>query len=322
MSSAACVPAPDDSAPAAHHPPTLGWALRRVRHALAPPSTRALLALFERLRLQRQYAAELRLLVRRARLFTPTVAGKVASLAGSKPDVALETFVSAFVRDHFELDEAVFGDGFELWAESATESVPLLLRGTDRVFYGDERSQLVAEIAETFGEALADRLEAIDPPPHAVLCRRLTRSPYAGVVAFSRWALGDVSNPVLFFHQHHADELVLPWTRRGVARAARLVREADDFQAPTLALARWLEHAPVEHGPLLVDAVLGRQDAKAWSPRAIRPCHACGFPPTARKWQDATGRHLLLDASIYAGAHSRPPDARPEEDPNEFDFGE
>jgi hypothetical protein len=95
----------------------------------------------------------------------------------------------------------------------------VLLRGTDRcngidtqgyrpgyalqwalvqdVFYGDERSQLVAEVAETFGEALADRLEAIDPPAHEVLCRRLTRSPYAGVVAFSRWALGDVSNPVI-----------------------------------------------------------------------------------------------------------------------------
>jgi hypothetical protein len=259
VSSAACVPAPDESAPSAQHPPTLGWALRRVRHALAPPSTRALLALFERLRLQRHYAAELRLLVRRARLFTPAVADKVASLAGSKPDVALETFVSAFVRDHFELDEAVFGDGFELWAESATESVPLLLRGTDRyngietqgyrpgyalqwalvqdVFYGDERSQLVADVAETFGEAQADRLAAIDPPAHEVLCRRLTRSPYVGVVAFSRWALGDVSNPVLFYHQHHADELVLPWTRRSVARAARLVREADDFQAPILALA-------------------------------------------------------------------------------------
>src|SRR6266536_2268972 len=86
-------------------------------------------------------------------------------------------------------------------------------------------------------------------------------------------------NPLLFYHQHHADELVLPWTRRGVARAARLVREADDFQAPTLALARWLEHAPVEHGPLLVDAVMGRQDADAWSRSAIQPCGACGFPP-------------------------------------------
>src|ERR1700737_3429069 len=98
-------------------------------------------------------------------------------------------------------------------------------------------------------------------------------SPYSALSASSTlWMLPAELpiNPVLFYHQHHADELGLPWTRRGVARAARLVREADDFQAPVLALARWLEHAPVDHGPLLVDAVLGRQVAKAWSPRAIR----------------------------------------------------
>jgi len=308
---------------------------------MAPPRTRALLELFERLRLQRNYAAELRLLVRRARLFTPSVADKVASLARSNPDAALETFISAFQREHFELDEAVCGDGFELWAEAATECVPLLLRGTDRcngiepqgsrpgyalqwalvqdVFNSDERSQLVAEVAETFGVALSDRLEAIEPPAHEVLCRRLTRSPYTGLVSFSRWALGEVSNPVLFYPQHHADELVLPWTSRGVAHAARLVHEADDFQAPMLALARWLEHAPAQHGPLLVDAVLGQKEARAWRPQAIRPCGACGFPPTARTWEDATSRHLLPDASIHAGAHSRPADTRPEEDSDDID---
>ena len=73
--------------------------------------------------------------------------------------------------------------------------------------------------------------------------------------------------------------LLIPWTRRGVARAARLIREADDFQAPMLALARWLEHAPAEHGPLLVDAVMGRQDADAWSRRrSSRAAHADSHP--------------------------------------------
>jgi hypothetical protein len=52
-------------------------------------------------------------------------------------------------------------------------------------------------VAETFGPGLADRLEAADPPEHRVLCRRLARSPYSGLVAFSRWALGDVSNPLI-----------------------------------------------------------------------------------------------------------------------------
>jgi len=66
------------------------------------------------------------------------------------------------------------------------------------VFNDDERPQLIAEVTETFGEGLADRLEATDPPAHQVLCRRLARSPYVGVVAFSRWALGDTpNNPVI-----------------------------------------------------------------------------------------------------------------------------
>jgi len=56
----------------------------------------------------------------------------------------------------------------------------------------------MAEVAETFGAELASRLEAADPPAHQILCRRLARSRYLGVVAFSRWALGDISNnPVI-----------------------------------------------------------------------------------------------------------------------------
>jgi hypothetical protein len=44
-----------------------------------------------------------------------------------------------------------------------------------------------------------------------------------------------------------------------------------------LALARWLEHAPAEHGPLLVDAVIGQPDADAWSSSAIQPCGVSAF---------------------------------------------
>ncbi len=123
-------------------------------------------------------------------------------------------------------------------------------------------------------------------------------------------------NPVLFYHQHHADELVLPWTRRGVAHAAKLIREADDFQAPMLALARWLEHAPAEHGPLLVDAVLGPQDVDAWSRSAIQPCGPCGFPPEVHSRQEASSRHLLTIPALHpvASAPARAPHAYPEED--------
>src|SRR5712691_5203499 len=86
-------------------------------------------------------------------------------------------------------------------------------------------------------------------------------SPYSALSASSRlWMLpaGLPINPLLFLHDHHADELVIPWTRRGVARAARLVREADNFQAPhagARALARACTHRtrPIagrrRHGP-------------------------------------------------------------------------
>ena len=72
------------------------------------------------------------MLVQRARLFTPDIADKVATLARSNPDGALEVFVSAFQREHFELDEAVCDQGFDVWADVAAESLPLLMRGTDR----------------------------------------------------------------------------------------------------------------------------------------------------------------------------------------------
>ena len=319
------------------------WALRRLRCATAPARTGALLRLFGRLQQVREQRTQLRVLVRRARLFTPDVADKVATLARSNPDGALEVFVSAFQREHFELDEAVCDQGFDVWADVAAESLPLLMRGTDRcngidplgsrpgyalqwaliqdVFDGDERAQVIAEVAETFGEALAGRLEAAEPPAHQVLRHRLARSPYYGMLAFSSWALGDVRNPLLFLHDHHADELVIPWTRRGVARAARLVREADNFQAPMLALARWLEHAPTEHGPLLVDAVMGPQDVDAWSRSAIQPCAACGFPPDVHSGREATSRHLLPNRAHHPGAsaRARTPYAYPEEDPEEYD---
>ena len=338
MSSAACAPAPDVFSLGAQRPATLGWALRRLRSATAPPCTGNLLRLFGRLQQVREQRTHLKALVRRARIFTPDVAEKVATLARSNPDGALEAFVSAFQREHFELDEAICEQGFDVWADVAAESIPLLMRGTDRcngiepqgfrpgyalqwaliedVFNGDERSEVIAEVAEAFGEALASRLEAADPPAHHILCRRLARSPYLGVVAFSRWALGDISNnDILNLHQHHADELVIPWTRRGVARA-RLIRAADDFQAPMLALARWLEHAPAEHGPLLVDAVMGRTDADTWSRSAIQPCSACGFPPDVRSGQEAISRQLLPNAALHprASTRVRAPDAYQEED--------
>ena len=141
------------------------------------------------------------------------------------------------------------------------------------------------------------------------------------MLAFSCWALGDVRNPLLFYHQHHADELLLPWTRRGVARATKLIREADDFQAPMFALAGWLEHAPAEHGPLLVDAVMGRQDAASWSRSAIQPCAACGFPPDVNNGQEASSQHLSANLALHRGASALPrtPYAYPEEDPEEYD---
>jgi hypothetical protein len=176
---------------------------------------------FGRLQQLREQTTQLRVLVRRARLFTPDVADKVATLARSNPDCALEAFVSAFQREHFELDEDICEQGFDFWADAAAESIPLLVRGTDRcngieplgyrpgyalqwaliqdVFNDDERSQVIAKVAQSFGKALAHRLAAVDPPAHHILCRRLTQTPYVGVVAFSRWALGDISskNPLI-----------------------------------------------------------------------------------------------------------------------------
>jgi hypothetical protein len=302
--------------------------LRRLRSAAVPPQTSALLRLFPRLQQVRHQRAQLRTLVRRARRFTPAVAADVAVLARSDPDAALATFVAAFQREHFQLDEAICDEGFDFWVEAAAEFIPLLLRGTDRcngiepvgfrpgyalmwaliedVFFDDQRSEVIAEVAEAFGEALAERLAAADPPEHRVLRRRLARTPYAGMVAFSCWALGDVGNPVLFHHAHHADELLIPWTRCGVARAARLVRQADDFEAPILALARWLEHAPAAHGPLLANAALGRPDARTWSPAAIQPCPACGFPPAVRTRDEALGRFLLPDPALHRVDHTAP----------------
>ena len=212
MSSAACAPAPDVLSTPAQRPPTLVWALRRLRCATAPARTGALLRLFGRLQQVREQRTQLRVLVRRARLFTPDVADKVATLARSNPDGALEVFVSAFQRDHFELDEAVCDQGFDVWADVTAESLPLLMRGTDRcngidplgsrpgyalqwaliqdVFDGDERAQVIAEVAETFGEALAGRLEAAEPPAHQLLRHRLARSPYYGMLAFSQLGPG------------------------------------------------------------------------------------------------------------------------------------
>jgi hypothetical protein len=284
------------------------------------------------------------LLARRARLFTPTVADKVAARTRSNPDAALDAFASAFQREHFELDESAFDQGFEFWAQTATDFIPLLMRGTDRcngieatgfrpgyalqwaliqdVFYDDERSQILAQVAETFGEELADRIESVQPPEHQVLCRRLARSPYVGMASFSRWALGDVSfNPVLYHHAHHADSLRVPWTSRGVKRAARLVRGADDFQAPTLALARWLEIAPADHGPLLVDAVVGERNAKTWTRSAVQPCLRCGFPPQVHDWRQATSDELLCNRTLHPDpkASRRLPETYPVEDDNEPD---
>jgi hypothetical protein len=261
-------------------------------------------------------------------MFTPEIADGVARLAQSNPEEALEAFVSAFQRTHFELDEAVSGEGFESWAQATTEYIPLLLRGTDRcngiepqgfrpgyalqwaliepVFYGDEREALIAEVAEAFGEDLADRLEAADPPEHRILLRRLARTPYLGIASFSRWALGDVSsNPILYYHPHHADELRIPWSRRGVARAGRLIRDANDFEAPMLALARWLEVAPAEHGPLLADAVVGIEGVKAWDSAAIRPCRHCGYPPGVHSWEEATSAQLLSKRALHQESSPR-----------------
>ncbi len=100
----------------------------------------------------------------------------MATLARIDPDAALETFVSAFQRRHFQLDESVFDQGFEFWAEESANFIPILMRGTDRcngieplgyrpglalqwaliqdVFYGGERSEVTAEAAEASGPEL------------------------------------------------------------------------------------------------------------------------------------------------------------------------
>jgi hypothetical protein len=128
-----------------------------------------------------------------------------------------------------------------------------------------------------------------------------------GLYLFSCWALGDVRNPLLLYHSHHASELLIPWTRRGVTRAARLVRQADNFQAPALALARWLELAPSVHGALLADAALGRSDAPGWTRASIRPCSDCGFPPMVRTHDEAISRFLFPEPTL-GSAHDRSPE--------------
>jgi len=315
VSSAACAQPASSARRPAQPPPTVARTLRRLRTAAVPPRTVALLGLFARLDLLRRQRRQLTLLVRRARQFTPRVADRVAELAQSDPDAALKAFVSAFQGEHIELDELVSQEGFASWAEAAGERIPLAVRGHDRcngleplgyrpgytllwaliqdVFWDDQRAEVLAEVARTFGENLADRLDAAAPPEHPTLCRRLDRSPYAGLAAFSRWVLGDVRNELLLYPPHHADELVIPWTHQGVARAARLTREANVFEAPILAVARWLEHAPEVHGPLLVDAALGLPGAVTWTRAAIRPCPSCGFPPATRSWEQATSPELL-----------------------------
>jgi hypothetical protein len=78
-------------------------------------------------------------------------------------------------------------------------------------------------------------------------------------------------NAVLYHHAHHADELRIRWTTRGVRRAMRLVRAADDFQAPMFALACWLESVPAEHGRRPIDAVTGVPERNNWTRDAIQP---------------------------------------------------
>jgi len=305
----------------AQRPALQSWTLRHLGATHTPQRASLVLRLFGSLGLRRKYAAELRALVARARRFTPGVADRVATLARINPDAALETFVSAFQQWHFELDESVVDQGFEFWAEGNADFIPVLMRGTDRCngieplgyrpgytlqwaliqdVYADERSELIAEVADAFGPEIADRLESVQPPEHHVLCRRLSRSPYRGIVAFSRWALGDVLfNPVLYHHAHHADELRIPWTPRGVRRATRLVRAADDFQAPILALARWIESAPANHGRRVVDAVIGLRDRNGWTRDAIQPCEGCGFPPEVETWPDAISENLLSETAQH-----------------------
>jgi hypothetical protein len=114
-------------------------------------------------------------------------------------------------------------------------------------------------------------------------------------------------NPLLLYHSHHAEELQLPWTRRGVASAARLVQQADNFEAPALALARWLECAPSVHGPLLADAVMGCVEAPGWTRASVQACSRCGFPPVVYTHDEAISRFLLLDATLDT-AHRRSPE--------------
>src|SRR5712692_6630196 len=118
--------------PAAESPPDLGGALRRLRAGAAPPRSGALLRLFPRLKQERRQRAQLKVLVRHAQQLTPGIAGEVARLAWSNPDAALTTFVREFQRRHFELDETMCEQGFDLWADAAAECIPILVRGADR----------------------------------------------------------------------------------------------------------------------------------------------------------------------------------------------
>ena len=78
------------------------------------------------------------------------------------------------------------------------------------------------------------------------------------------------------------------------------MRQADAFEAPSLALAGWLEQAPAEHGPLLARAALGQPDAERWSPADIQACAVCGFPPAVRTHDDALGLLHLPDPRHHA----------------------
>jgi hypothetical protein len=204
----------------AQRPPLQGWAQHHVSAACCPPRARSVLQFFDSLRVRRKCRRELRALVARAPTFTPEVSQRVAWLAQINPDAALETFVSAFQRRYCELEESAFDQGFEFWTEGAIDFIPVLMRGTDRcngieptgyrpgyalqwaliqdVFYGGERTAVIGEVADTFGPELAHRLESVEPPQHQVLCRRLARCPYRGILAFSRWVLGDVVNPIIW----------------------------------------------------------------------------------------------------------------------------
>ena len=83
-------------------------------------------------------------------------------------DLRGRTVIPGMIDNHFHVQLVGSRPGYALqWA---------LIQD---VFNGDERADVIAEVAETFGDALSRRLEAADPPTHEILSRRLARSPYA-----------------------------------------------------------------------------------------------------------------------------------------------